>query len=687
MISGKYLRFFYIFRGKLDKCLIFCDIACECSRIQERRFNMKNSTAIAAISGASKLQTPRPHTRLAPGLEREPLCLQGFPAFLKRASPLPAVKAMQKSFQKLTHLRCEISGYGGVRTVSPDQASAIYHMLSRNSLFIFCANAEFIINQEQILDLHRASISRDFSRGCVQTIRPVEGEDGGTYFFHPNSVGISEFRYYYERNSYEAHSFTKYCGHLIKNPKSASLWKGDEVFQTNILFFVNSDGTLIAATLKLVEKIMAFMEVVSDGPFDAICAVERDIYCTLLVSNGVVLRKFTGGSYTDNGNNFLSLIRTLPINSPGATFLTRAQAVSPQAVKSFDDATVLKAELIHAQIEGGATAENALNRANKALDPSGRAGMEFLQKNLKDQRKNSDKFYGKQVGPDVYGSNGVEEYRRMVDAFFLLNGGDRDSAVKTARARMDSEYAETHIGADRHWRMPFFGARRRKFKNTPEAVYGPNAAGIINLDLEAMVPQISKMSGIPCDLDHIILVPTPETDRAVEMGEDPTWRILRSNGDGTSQFYTDGDGNPLIYSLSEGVQRAIYLADLNAAKIEKEEDLGFADLLNPWLDRIITPMGRRAFENLPSWVLSGLGRAFEKTSEFVTGTPIPAETAYKLVKENEMRMASSVIGVIRKAWEDPGTRKRELVDLLSLGLKPKTPPKATRKEWDVARRK
>jgi hypothetical protein len=212
------------------------------------------------------------------------------------------------------------TGYGGVRTVSQDQANAVYHILSHNSLFIFCANAEFIINQEQIADLHRAPISRDSSRGCVQTIRPMEGEDGGTYFFHPRSVGISEFRYYYERNSYEAHSFTKYCGHLIKAPKSASLWKGDEVFETNILFFVNSDGTLIAATLKLVEKIMAFMEVVSDGAFTGICAVGRDIYCTVLTDEGTVLRKFLGGVYADNGNNFLSLIRTLPINSAGSPY-------------------------------------------------------------------------------------------------------------------------------------------------------------------------------------------------------------------------------------------------------------------------------------------------------------------------------------------------------------------------------
>jgi hypothetical protein len=211
-------------------------------------------------------------------------------------------------------------GYGGVRTVSRDQSNAIYQVLSHNSLCIFCANAEFIINQEQTTDLHLAPISRESSRGCVQTIRPTEGEDGGTYLFHPNSVGISEFRYYYDRNSYEAHSFTKYCGHLIKNPKSASLWKGDEFFETNILFFVNADGTMVAATIKLVEKIMAAMQVVTDAPFDAVCAVEQHIYCTVLGSGGIVLRKFIRGTYTDNGDNFLSLIRTLPINSAGSPY-------------------------------------------------------------------------------------------------------------------------------------------------------------------------------------------------------------------------------------------------------------------------------------------------------------------------------------------------------------------------------
>jgi hypothetical protein len=68
------------------------------------------------------------------------------------------------------------------------------------------------------------------------------------------------------------------------------------------------------------DSMLEFMEVVSDGPFDAICTVERDIYCTLLSAGGIVLRKFIGGIYADNGNHFLSLIRTLPINSPSSPY-------------------------------------------------------------------------------------------------------------------------------------------------------------------------------------------------------------------------------------------------------------------------------------------------------------------------------------------------------------------------------
>ena len=207
--------------------------------------------------------------------------------------------------------------YGGTRTVSMDQSEAIFHIQSASSLAIFTAAAEYVLDQATAQDLHSAPIRHDSSRGCVRTIRPMEGEDGGLFYFQPNNTGISEFRYYLERSSYEGHSFTKYCGHLFHDPVRATLWKGDDNFAANILFFCNADGSLISGTVNLTEKIAAFTRTVTDGPIRDICSVAGNLYAIAETAGGPTLRRFIRGSYVDNGQPFLTSITTLPVNAPG----------------------------------------------------------------------------------------------------------------------------------------------------------------------------------------------------------------------------------------------------------------------------------------------------------------------------------------------------------------------------------
>jgi hypothetical protein len=210
--------------------------------------------------------------------------------------------------------------FGGTRTVSMDQSEAIFHIQSASSLAIFTASSEYVIDQSAYSDIHTAPIRHDSSRGCIRTIRPMEGEDGGLFYFQPNNTGISEFRYYLERGSYEGHTFTKYCGHLFHDPVRATLWKGDSNFSANILFFCNADGSLISGTINLTEKIAAFTRNISDGPFRDVCSVAGNLYVTIEKDNSIILRKFICGSYLDNGNSYLTSITTLPINSPGGGF-------------------------------------------------------------------------------------------------------------------------------------------------------------------------------------------------------------------------------------------------------------------------------------------------------------------------------------------------------------------------------
>jgi len=128
------------------------------------------------------------------------------------------------------------AAYGGWRILSQDQRQAIHHIFSEHTLYFFCGAGEFVIDQSDREPLSRAVTRHDSARQTIPRVRPVASEDGSIYFFQPNSTSISEFRYYDDRGSYEANSMSRYGRHLLMLPCSAALWKGEKVFDTNILF-------------------------------------------------------------------------------------------------------------------------------------------------------------------------------------------------------------------------------------------------------------------------------------------------------------------------------------------------------------------------------------------------------------------------------------------------------------------
>jgi hypothetical protein len=220
------------------------------------------------------------------------------------------------------------SAYGGARKLSEDQADAIHHFFSSTGLYIFCAASEFAVDESSGAPIGTAQIRRDSARGSVRSIAPVESENGGATFFLRNNLGIGEFRYYFERASHESRTFTAHCGHLFAGPRRATLWKGDEKFSANILFFVNSNGELMSGTLRLAEKIAAFTRTLADKIFRDICAVRGSLYAAVEDTEGLTIRRFTPDAYADAGIPYRSLIITLPICGEGAPYFTsRVNAV------------------------------------------------------------------------------------------------------------------------------------------------------------------------------------------------------------------------------------------------------------------------------------------------------------------------------------------------------------------------
>jgi hypothetical protein len=212
------------------------------------------------------------------------------------------------------------AAYGGWRILSSDQGEEVCHIVSEHGLYFFCGGGEYIVDQGSGESLGKAVIRHDSGRGVVSRVPPVTTEDGSIYFFQRNSVSLSEFRYYEDRGSYEATGISRYGRHLLLEPCSAALWNGDRIFNTNILFYVNSDGGMVACTLNQAEKILAFSRVVSGWTFSGVCAAHGIVYVSAVEGDDTVVLRFLSGYYLDDGAAYLSRITTLPISNDTSSY-------------------------------------------------------------------------------------------------------------------------------------------------------------------------------------------------------------------------------------------------------------------------------------------------------------------------------------------------------------------------------
>jgi hypothetical protein len=118
----------------------------------------------------------------------------------------------------------------------------------------------------------------------------------------------------------QAASISRYGRHLLLEPCSAALWKGDRIFNTNILFHVNSDGSMVACTLNKGEKIIAFSRVVSRWAFSGVCVAHGIVYVVGEEGDDAVVFRFLSGHYLDGGVPYLSRITTLPISNETSSY-------------------------------------------------------------------------------------------------------------------------------------------------------------------------------------------------------------------------------------------------------------------------------------------------------------------------------------------------------------------------------
>jgi hypothetical protein len=245
---------------------------------------------------------------------------------------------------------------------------------------------------------------------------------------------------------------------------------------------------------------------------------------------------------------------------------------SPAVTRALDAKTVMKAQMVCAQVVAGTSPGDAVAFVADAMARFVRNPDEFEKelKRAKEELKDNGKggFYGDQITfNNGYDAVARGFYERMVDSYFFINGGDRDSAVRCAQDAIGREFPVSRIG--------FYAENPRRVRNCPEAVYGSWVIGIVDEDLQRLETEIYRETGIPADLAHLMLVATPLTDAAIANGENPRWEIWRREDDGRSARYTTGDGKPMSYSVPTGTDEEIVKRELQR-KLDLIEQRGNA---------------------------------------------------------------------------------------------------------------
>ena len=187
-----------------------------------------------------------------------------------------------------------------VATMDTDQVNAINDVTSSRHLQVFTSGGEFI---EKSLPLTPSNVTlvNQTKYGSL-SVKPVS-IDGATMFIERRGKAIREFVYAFGEDAYTAAPVSLLAPHLIVSPVDMTQRKGTDVDDANLVYVVNSDGTMAVLNTLRSENIAGWTEWVTDGEILSVVSVLDDVYFLVKRTINAVTRYYLEQSdddtYTD----------------------------------------------------------------------------------------------------------------------------------------------------------------------------------------------------------------------------------------------------------------------------------------------------------------------------------------------------------------------------------------------------
>ena len=156
-------------------------------------------------------------------------------------------------------------------TINTNQLNVITHINSGPDLQIFTTGGEFVVVQANINPITPSTflIKRQSQIGNKPGV-PIETLAGATIFVQRQGKSIVSFQFTDSTNSYGAVPLSVLSSHLLSDPVDLSIRRAASTDETDRLYLVNNDGTMVVYSLLQSQNVIAPSKFTTDGSYIAV---------------------------------------------------------------------------------------------------------------------------------------------------------------------------------------------------------------------------------------------------------------------------------------------------------------------------------------------------------------------------------------------------------------------------------
>ena len=202
--------------------------------------------------------------------------------------------------------------------LTTEQVNPILSIISGYDLQIFTDGGEFFVPQgENPITPTSMTVKATTRQGIKAGIRPVVSESA-TLFMDRSGKTMREFAYSNAQASYLSANVTLLNSHLLQTPVDMGLRRSSASTVGDLLFIVNTDGTMGAYSLMRTQEVVAASKFTTGGSdaFYRVAVDREDVYVvtkrTVSSATKYYLERLNDDFTTDAGLQFTSAASNLP---------------------------------------------------------------------------------------------------------------------------------------------------------------------------------------------------------------------------------------------------------------------------------------------------------------------------------------------------------------------------------------